>query len=155
MPDGKETAIQRRAREAKEKAETAKKARQDKKARVEIALKLRDDAAKVLAESEAALAALAAGGAGAGVVDTGVAGSVGGAGAVAAAKKARHAAEHALALATMPPFNYMQLMTSTSTAYALTGLFPGAHAATRCGAARQPGFMDRKTLSFKSWKGRR
>jgi len=48
---------------------------------------------------------------------------VGGAGAAAAAEKARHAAEHALALGSMPPFNRMQLVTSTSTAHALTGLF--------------------------------
>jgi len=89
-----------------------------------FALKSRDDAAKVLAKSETALAALAAGGAGAGGVATGVAGSVGGACATAAAEKARHAAEHALALASMPLFNRMQSVTSTSTAHALTGLFP-------------------------------
>ena len=121
---GRETATQRRARE---KAETAKKAKQDEKARVKaekIALKSRDDAAKVLAESEATLAALVAGGAGAVGVATGVAGSVGGAGAAAAAEKSRVAAEHAVALASMPPFNRMQLVTNTSTAHALTGLFP-------------------------------
>ena len=122
MPGGgKETATQRRARE---KAETAKKAKQDEKVRVKaekIALKSRDDAAKVLAESEATLAGLVAGGAGAVGVATGVAGS---AGAAAAAEKARVAAEHAVALASMPPFNRMQLVTNTSTAHALTGLFP-------------------------------
>ena len=78
-------------------------------------MKSRDDAAKVLAESEATLAALVAGGAGAVGVATGVAGSVGGAGAAAAAEKARVAAEHAVALASMPPFNRMQLVTNTST----------------------------------------
>ena len=88
-----------------------------------IALKSRDDAAKVLAESEVALTALVAGGGGAGGVATGVAG-VGGAGAVAAAEMARQAAEQALALTSMPPFNRMQLVTSTSTAHAVTGLFP-------------------------------
>ena len=89
-----------------------------------IALKSRDDAAKVLAESEAALAALVPGGGGAGGVATGVAGSVGGAGAAAAAEMARQAAEHALALASMPPVNRMQLVTSTSTAHTVTGLCP-------------------------------
>jgi len=96
MSDSKETANQRRAREAKEKTVTAKKARQDTKAE-KVALKSRDDAAKVLAESEAALAALAAGSASAGGVATGVTRRVGDAGATAAAEKARHVAEHALA----------------------------------------------------------